>query len=112
MGQQQLDAVHHVAIVVENIAEAVDWYRGTFRCEIAYQDGTWAMLRFANLRMALVLPEQHPAHLGFVTPRAAEFGPLKLHRDKTESIYICDPSGNAVELLSPESVAASEAAAK
>ena len=112
MGQHQLDAVHHVAIVVENIAEAVDWYRTTFRCEVTYQDGSWAMLKFANLRMALVLPEQHPAHLGFVTPRAAEFGPLKRHRDGTESIYICDPSGNAVELLSPESVSASEAAEK
>lgn len=112
MSGQQLDSVHHVAIVVENIAEAVDWYRKTFRCEVAYQDGTWALLKFANVGMALVVPEQHPAHIGFVTPRAAEFGPLKRHRDGTESIYISDPSGNAVELLSPESVAASEAMAQ
>jgi len=109
---QQLDSVHHVAIVVESIAEAVEWYQKTFRCEVTYQDGTWAMLKFANLRMALVVPQQHPAHLGFVTPRAAEFGQLKRHRDGTESIYVCDPSGNAVELLSPESVAASEASEK
>ena len=108
---QQLDAVHHVAIVVENIAEAVEWYRKTLRCEIAYQDDTWAMLKFANCSMALVVPDQHPAHLGFVSPRAAEYGGLKRHRDGTESIYISDPSGNAVELLSPESVATSEAAA-
>jgi catechol 2,3-dioxygenase-like lactoylglutathione lyase family enzyme len=110
MSVQQLDAVHHVAIVVENIAEAVEWYRKTFRCDVTYQDETWAMLKFANLGMALVVPEQHPAHVGFVTPRAAEFGRLKRHRDGTESVYITDPSGNAVELLSPESVAASEAA--
>lgn len=109
---QKLDAVHHVAIVVLNIAESVAWYRETFRCEVTYQDETWAMLKFANLSMALVVPHQHPAHLGFVTPRAAEFGPLKTHRDGTASIYISDPSGNAVELLSPESVAASEARGK
>ncbi len=112
MSAAQLDSVHHVAIVVQNIAESVQWYRSTFKCEITYQDETWAMLKFANLSMALVVPHQHPAHLGFVTPRAKEFGQLKKHRDGTESIYISDPSGNAVELLSPESVAASEAAAK
>lgn len=111
MTAQPLDSVHHVAIVVEDIAESVKWYTATFRCEITYQDDSWAMLKFANLSMALVVPHQHPAHLGFVTPRAHEF-PLKRHRDGTESTYISDPSGNAVELLSPESVAASEAAAR
>jgi catechol-2,3-dioxygenase len=105
---QPLDSVHHVAIVVENVAEAIEWYRETFRCEVAYQDATWGLLKFANCSVALVMPDQHPAHLGFVTPRAAEFGALKRHRDGTESTYISDPSGNAVELLSPESVAAAE----
>jgi catechol-2,3-dioxygenase len=108
--KNQLDSIHHVAIVVHDIAQAVEWYRSMFACQIVYQDATWAMLKFANLRLALVVPHQHPGHLGFVTPRAKDFGPLKRHRDGTESIYISDPSGNAVELLSPESVAASEAA--
>lgn len=111
MTTQALDSVHHVAIVVDDIAEAVKWYQDTFRCEITYQDGTWAMLKFANMGVALVVPEQHPPHMGFVTPKAASYGPLKRHRDGTESIYISDTSGNAVELLSPESIAASEAAA-
>jgi catechol-2,3-dioxygenase len=105
MSDNNLDSIHHVAIVVENIATSVEWYRSTFRCEVSYQDATWAMLKFANLSLALVIPYQHPGHLGFVTSKAKEFGPLKKHRDGTESIYICDPSGNAVELLSPESVA-------
>src|SRR5262245_53990958 len=87
MSEQQLDAVHHVAIVVHDIAKAVEWYTSTFRCQVTYQDETWAMLKFDNLGLALVVPHQHPAHLGFVTPRAAEFGPLKKHRDGTESIY-------------------------
>lgn len=99
-----LDPVHHVAIEVRDIAESVTWYRETFRCEIAYQDATWAMLKFANINLALVLPGSHPPHLGFVTPKAHNFGTLKRHRDGTESIYIADPTGNAVELLSPESM--------
>jgi catechol-2,3-dioxygenase len=102
----QLDAIHHVAIVVQDVAESVQWYRDTFRCEIAYQDETWALLKFANASLALVVPNQHPMHIGFVTPMAHQFAPLKRHRDGTESVYISDPTGNAVELLSPESVPA------
>ena len=99
-----LDSLHHVAISVKDVGEAVTWYRETFRCEIAYQDATWALLKFANVSLALVIPEQHPPHLGFVSPRAREYGTLKRHRDGTESIYISDTSGNAVELLAPETV--------
>lgn len=99
----ELDRLHHVAVSVGNIAEAVEWYTATFRCEVTYQDATWAMLRFGNVGLALVIPEQHPPHLGFVTPTAHQYGPLKRHRDGTESVYISDPAGNAVELLSPES---------
>lgn len=99
----ELDRIHHIAISVSDITESVDWYRKTFRCEIAYQDATWALLRFGNLGLALVLPNQHPPHIGFVTPTAASYGTLKRHRDGTESIYISDPTGNSVELLSPES---------
>ena len=101
-----LDSLHHVAISVSDIAAAVEWYRQTFRCEIAYQDATWALLSFANCQMALVLPGQHPPHIGFVTPTevAESYGTLKPHRDGTRSIYIADPAGNAVELLAADSV--------
>lgn len=99
-----LDSLHHVAISVRSVPEAVEWYRATFRCEISYQDDTWALLKFGNISLALVIPEQHPPHLGFVSARAREFGTLKRHRDGTESIYIADPTGNAVELLAPETV--------
>ncbi len=99
-----LDSIHHVAISVSDIAASVAWYRDTFRCEIEYQDETWALLKFANASLALVLPNQHPPHLGFVTPKADTYGELKTHRDGTRSIYISDPTGNAVELLDPDSV--------
>ncbi len=96
-----LDSLHHVAVAVDDVAAAVRWYRETFRCEIAYQDATWALLRFANASLALVLPGQHPPHLGFGVPaaKAERYGELKGHRDGTRSIYIADPAGNAVELL-------------
>lgn len=97
------DSLHHIAISVgeKSIAEMVDWYLEQFRCEVVYQDKTWAMLQFANVQLALVTPGQHPSHLGFETPRAEEFGELQTHRDGTRSVYISDPANNAVEMLAP-----------
>jgi catechol 2,3-dioxygenase-like lactoylglutathione lyase family enzyme len=88
--KSELDHLDHVAIPVQDVGTAVDWYRAQFRCEVAYQDETWALLRFGNTRLALVTPGQHPAHLGFVSERAPELGPLKRHRDGTWSLYIED----------------------
>jgi catechol 2,3-dioxygenase-like lactoylglutathione lyase family enzyme len=101
MEQPELDKLDHIAIPVEDVASAVDWYRQTFRCEVKYQDPTWALLAFANTRLALVIPSQHPAHISFVSPDAEKFGALKTHRDGTRSCYVKDPAGNSVEILAP-----------
>ena len=97
-----LDAVHHVAISVQDIASSVQWYTETFHCSVSYQDETWALLEFANIKLALVIPSQHPPHLAFVSDEAERFGELKAHRDGTRSIYIADPSGNPVEILAAD----------
>ena len=94
-----LDAVDHVALQVTDIDTAVHWYRSRFRCEVEYRDATWALLQFANMRLALVVADQHPPHIGFVSEQAEAFGPLKPHRDGTRSTYIEDPAGNTVEIL-------------
>jgi catechol 2,3-dioxygenase-like lactoylglutathione lyase family enzyme len=94
----QLDSIDHIAIPVEDVRAAVDWYTRTFHCEIQYQDDTWAFLKFGNIQLALVIPSQHPAHIAFVSPDAEKFGTLKLHRDGTRSCYVKDPAGNAVEI--------------
>lgn len=100
----QLDSINHIAVSVENIAEAVEWYRTQFRCQVEYQDDTWAFLKFSNIQLALVIPGQHPAHIAFVSPIASSLGELVTHRDGTKSIYITDPSGNSVEVMDPKSL--------
>lgn len=97
-----LDRMDHVAVAVKNIQNAIEWYRQRFSCRVLYQDETWAMIEFANIKLALVLPSQHPGHLSFISPRASEFGELKLHRDGTRSVYVTDPDGNSVELLAAD----------
>jgi len=99
----QLDSLDHVAIPVTDITAAVDWYTRNFSCEVKYRDDTWALLGFANTRLALVIPSQHPPHVGFVSPEAEKFGPLKTHRDGTRSCYVSDPAGNSVEILADDS---------
>ena len=94
-----LDRLDHVAVVVPDIAAAVDWYTSNMKCQVKYQDDTWALLKFANTGIALVMPGKHPAHLGFVSNEAEKYGELKTHRDGTRSVYIEDPAGNAVEIL-------------
>lgn len=97
-----LDNLDHVAIPVQNVATAVDWYTHTFHCDVRYQDETWALLGFGNINLALVIPAQHPPHLGFVSSEAEKFGDLKLHRDGTRSCYVKDPAGNSIEILAPK----------
>lgn len=99
---EELDAIDHIAISVTNLKETVDWYKENFRCEVDYQDDTWAFLRFGNIKMAFVIAEQHPPHIAFVSENAESFGPLKTHRDGTRSIYIKDPSANTVEIMAKD----------
>ena len=93
------DSIHHIAIQVDDIARAVDWYTEQFEVEVTYQDESWAMLAFANMSLALVLPGQHPAHFALEKQDAGLYGPLTRHRDGTTSVYIADPFSNAIELI-------------
>lgn len=94
-----LDAIDHIAISVQDIQQAVDWYVERFRCRVRYQDTTWALLEFGNIKLAMVHQGQHPPHVGFFRPDAERFGDLKLHRDGTRFVYLEDPFGNVVEIL-------------
>ena len=97
-----LDSMDHIAIVVNNVKESVAWYADRFQCRIDYQDDTWALLSFANIRLALVTQGQHAAHIGFKRPDAEMFGALKTHRDGTRYVYLEDPKGNVVEILAAD----------
>ncbi len=94
-----MDRLHHVAIAVPDIAQALDWYRAQFDVETVYTDDSWALLKFENIALALVLPEQHPPHVAVERKNAETYGPLTPHRDGTASVYIQDPWGNAVEII-------------
>jgi catechol 2,3-dioxygenase-like lactoylglutathione lyase family enzyme len=97
----KLDHLHHVAVSVSNLKQTVDWYLKHFDCQITYQDETWAIVKFANVSLAFVLPEQHPPHIA-VLGDPNEYGQPVRHRDGTHSVYVKDPAGNNVEILALE----------
>ncbi len=94
----KLDTLHHVAVAVQNVKETVDWYTSHFDCKVTYQDDTWALVQFANVSLAFVLPAQHPPHIALLGD-PANYGEPKTHRDGTRSVYVKDPAGNNIEIL-------------
>jgi hypothetical protein len=81
------------------MSEAVNWYTMTLRCQVRYQDDTWALLDFANIKLALVVAHQHPPHIAVTTPHASAYSALQTHRDGARSVYINAPFGQTIELL-------------
>ena len=94
-----LDNIHHLALQVDDIEQSLRWYESNFSCEIIYQDKSWALLRFGNISLALVLPNEHPQHFAVIRENVQDYGAPKAHRDGTSSVYIKDPSGNNIEML-------------
>ena len=94
-----MERIDHVAIVVTNIKNAVNWYTKNHDCEVIYQNESWADLQFENIKLTLVLPQDHPAHIAFVD-ESIENGTK--HRDGSESIYEHDTFGNIIERIKYE----------
>ena len=94
----RLRKIDHIAIQVDDIRESVKWYRNKFKCEVIYEDDTWAFLQYENIKMALVVEDEHPYHIAFETDDKGALGGT-LHRDGSISRYIKDPSGNTIELI-------------
>ena len=93
-----MEKIDHIAIVVTNINHAVNWYKDNRDCELNYQDESWAELQFENIKLALVLPQDHPAHIAFESDDWGPDTPTK-HRDGSESVYDHDTFGNIIEYI-------------
>ena len=91
----------HVAVRCTDIQKSVIWYVQNLDCEVEYQDNTWAMLKVGDSKLALVLKDQHPAHIAFRVEDTLKFpchpNQVKVHRDSTSYYYGADPDGNIIE---------------
>jgi len=97
----------HVALSVKNneVENTALWYRDHMSAEILYIDSTWAMMNVCGIKIALVVPHQHPPHVAFNINEAQYLNfkkagkVFKMHRDKSESFYEKDASGNMLEFM-------------
>lgn len=97
----------HVAQQVPDIAEAIEWQRSTVPgTTVLHQDPTWGLVESGGVKIAFVLPEQHPPHLAFrvgaeeLEALAAEHGAtIATHRDATRSIYLVGPGSLQTEII-------------
>ena len=92
----QLDNIDHVAIQVTHIARGVAFYKKNFNCEVEYEDQSWALLKFENTKLALVLPAEHPPHIAIIDD---ELEGGDVHRDGSRSKYEHDGYGNMIEII-------------
>jgi catechol 2,3-dioxygenase-like lactoylglutathione lyase family enzyme len=99
---------HHIALEVPHIAEAVEWYKNTLpNVQVLYQDETWAFIEVGGVKIAFVLPSQHPSHIAWrvgdaeLERLAKQFGAtIKTHRDRSRSFYLKAPGGFHIEIIS------------
>jgi len=92
----------HVAVSVSDIGRSVEWYKDKLKARVLYQDESWAFLEAGDVKIALVLPSQHPGHLAFdvgTNPPTDFLKRAKGHRDGSLSQYIVDPDGNSIEWI-------------
>ncbi len=92
-------SIDHIAITVNNIKEAVEWYRDNFDVELIYIDDTWAFIQFDNIKMAFVKKGMHPGHFAIEVSSFKPTDKVKKHRDDSISTYKKDPWGNIYELI-------------
>lgn len=92
--------IDHIAIQVNDIQEACEWYKSKFEAIVLYCDETWGILEFDNTKLALTLPEKHPNHFAIeVNPENYPNLEFKEHRDGSKFHYLKDPWGNCLELI-------------
>ncbi len=98
----------HLAFETENIQGTVEFYRATFPdTQVLYLDKSWALISSGGVKIAFVTKGEHPPHIAYrvetreeLIAEAAKSGSIiKRHRDQSESFYIYDPSGNALEII-------------
>ena len=94
-----LTSVDHIAVESKNIANSVKWYQDQFKCKVKHQDETWALLKFANISLALVTPGDHPPHIAVVDKKIIDNPKSKAHRDGIHFIYEKDPDSNFIEKI-------------
>ena len=94
----------HVALTSKNIKNSIKWYVENLDAEVLYEDDTWGLVNVSDVKIAFVIPKQHPSHICFEVSedyidKHLDSKIFKEHRDGSSSCYVSDIDGNHIELL-------------
>jgi catechol 2,3-dioxygenase-like lactoylglutathione lyase family enzyme len=97
----------HVALLVPDIAAALDWWQRTVPdARVVYADGSWGLLEAGGARLAFVTEGEHPQHVAFkvsgveLERLADERGAdVAVHRDGSRSFYLEAPGNGHLEVI-------------
>jgi catechol 2,3-dioxygenase-like lactoylglutathione lyase family enzyme len=118
--------LRHLALNVEDVTRASDFYQRVFGMTIVWQpdaDNAYMSSGCDNLALHRGSVDNHSAqsldHLGFIVPTIEELEagyrwahenqldiarPLRRHRDGSVSYYVRDPDGNVIQILYEPSI--------
>ena len=96
--------VDHVAIVVNDLEEAVQWYLDALQGIIVHKQENYYRLRVKNIDIALLSKDfsSSKPHIGILCENIEDLpqnGDKMQHRDGTTGVYVKDPSGNYLEFI-------------
>ena len=97
--------IDHIAIVVDDLDEAAEWYTEACGGEITHKEDTYCRLEVENTTLALVLSSHGPnrPHVGILVECLEDLpkdkGQYIQHRDGTHGVYTTDPWGNYIEYI-------------
>jgi len=100
--------VDHIAMLVDNLEEAQQWYEENLGALLVFSDKFYKRMKVSNTTIALIdkTHYQHQ-HVGILVDKKENLpkeGKRIHHRDGTIGVYTFDPSGNCIEFIyySPE----------
>ena len=103
-----MHTIDHVAIRVDDLDLAQEWYEKMLGAELQYKDRFYRRMLLNNTTLALVDKNRYPYdHIGVLVQNIDELpnvGERIEHRDGTIGVYVKDPFGHVVEYIwySPE----------
>ncbi len=99
-----MSVVDHIAILVDDLEVAEEWYVEKLSGIIIFRDSKYIRLCVSNTNIALIDKKHYPhAHFGILVEKIEdlplELGEVVYHRDGTTGVYVKDPFGNYLEYI-------------
>ena len=96
--------IDHIAILVDDLIAAEDWYTKKLNGVICYRDKKYIRIKLENVYLALIDQKYYPhAHIGIIVDKIEDLpiekGEVVEHRDGTVGVYVKDPFGNYLEYI-------------